>query len=55
MSDQSQSQDEPRAPVRKNRKGLPKTGSEFSTAGFWLGILSLAAGLAMVRKNKKSE
>lgn len=55
VSDQSQSQDEPRAPVRKNRKGLPKTGSEFSTAGFWLGILSLAAGLAMVRKNKKSE
>nr|WP_280842415.1 LPXTG cell wall anchor domain-containing protein [Streptococcus cuniculi] len=55
MSDQSQPQDEPRTPGRKNRKGLPRTGSESSTAGFWLAILSLAAGLAMVRKNKKSE
>ncbi|WP_438833073.1 LPXTG cell wall anchor domain-containing protein [Streptococcus pluranimalium] len=55
MSDQSQSQAKTELTDRKSQKDLPKTGSESSTTGFWSGILTLVAGLAIVRKNKKSE
>ncbi|MFU2206827.1 pullulanase [Streptococcus pluranimalium] len=55
VSDQSQSQAKTELTDRKSQKDLPKTGSESSTTGFWSGILTLVAGLAIVRKNKKSE
>ncbi|MGT2832170.1 pullulanase [Streptococcus halotolerans] len=55
VSEPSQPQDELGSINTERQKDLPKTGSESSATGFWSGILSLVVGLAVIKKNKKTE